>query len=88
MLNSKYTKVLLIAVASASTLVAGFPEPFDMHCTVKDIVKEKLEAENKKYSQDSRDHHIDCSRSDGSSSSNSERESRNDNDTSNSQDER
>jgi hypothetical protein len=86
MLNSKYTKILLIAVVSASTLAAGFPEPFDMHCTIKDIVKEKLEAEQKKSSQNYSDHAADFSSSNNSSGT--ERESRNDNDSCNSQDNR
>lgn len=97
MLNDKYKKVVLssslaipLMMLSFPELLVAFPEPFDMHNAIPELVREMQEKQNLMNSQDPNDYIKGMEmywkdKLNGSSSSNS-RETSNDVDTGNSQD--
>lgn len=52
MLTETVKKVVLMALFGIPLALAAFPEPFDMHNAIPELVQEMLDKQNKMASQD------------------------------------
>lgn len=53
-MHTKITKLVLIAL-TCTGILAAFPEPFDMHCTIGHMVEEKLAEMQRRGSENPED---------------------------------